>query len=94
MCHGPLLDGQAGGYPGSALRGPDFADPSYDFRIKDIFNLVVTLMPAATPGSLQPDVYVTIMAFILKQNGYPAGTEDLTYEALAKSSVPLRFYGK
>jgi hypothetical protein len=39
-------------------------------------------------------VYVTIMAFILKQNGYPAGTEDLTYEALAKSSVPLRFYGK
>lgn len=94
MCHGPLLDGQEGGYSGPALKGADFADPSYDFHVSDIFNFVAKLMPAATPGSLAPDQDVAIMAFLLKQNGYPAGANDLTYGEAAKSSVPLRYYGK
>jgi hypothetical protein len=40
------------GYPRPALKGADFADPSYDFHVKDIFNFVAKLMPTATPGSL------------------------------------------
>ncbi len=94
MCHGPLLDGQEGGYSGPALKGADFADPSYDFHVSDIFNFVAKLMPAATPGSLKPDVDVEIMAFLLKQNGYPAGAQPLSYDEAAKSSVALRYYGK
>ncbi len=94
MCHGPLLNGQEGGYSGPALKGADFADPSYDFHVSDIFNFVAKLMPAATPGSLKPDVDVAIMAFLLKQNGYPAGERPLSYDEAAKSSVALRFYGK
>jgi polar amino acid transport system substrate-binding protein len=69
MCHGPLLDGQSGGFPGPALKGPDFADPSYDFHVKDIFNFVAKLMPPGTPGSLTHDQDVVIMAFLLQQNG-------------------------
>ncbi|OYV37384.1 MAG: cytochrome c class I, partial [Rhodospirillales bacterium 20-64-7] len=72
----------------------DFADPSYDFHVSDIFNFVAKLMPAATPGSLKPDVDVEIMAFLLKQNGYPAGAQPLSYDEAAKSSVALRYYGK
>ncbi len=30
----------------------------------------------------------------LQQNGYPPGTQPLTYEAAEKSRVPLRYYGK
>jgi polar amino acid transport system substrate-binding protein len=71
MCHGPLLDGQSGGYSGPALKGAEFADPSYDFHLSDIFNFVAKLMPAATPGSLTHEQDVQIMAFILQQNGYP-----------------------
>jgi|GEM_PF-583682 mono/diheme cytochrome c family protein len=93
MCHGPLLDGQQGGYSGPALRGRDFADPSYDFHVSDIFNFVAKLMPAATPGSLSHEQDVQIMAFILKQNGYPAGTTELTYEEAATSKVAIRYYG-
>ena len=94
MCHGPALDGQSGGYSGPALKGPEFADPSYDFHISDIFNFVAKLMPAATPGSLTHDQDVLIMAFILQQNGYPAGSKELVYEDAEKSTVPLKYYGK
>ena len=94
MCHAPLLDGQAAGYAGPALKGREFADPSYDFRISDIFNFVAKLMPAATPGSLTREQDVQIMAFILKQNGYPAGPDELVYETAEKSKVPMRYYGK
>ena len=37
---------------------------------------------------------VQIMAFILQQNGYPAGGRELVYEDAEKSTVPLRYYGK
>jgi mono/diheme cytochrome c family protein len=94
MCHGPLLDGQAGGYSGPALKGPDFADPSYDFHLSDIFNFVAKLMPAGTPGSLTHEQDVVIMAYLLQQNGYPSGAQELTYEQAEKSKVPIRYYGK
>jgi polar amino acid transport system substrate-binding protein len=93
MCHGPLLDGQRGGYPGPALKGAAFADPSYDFHVDEIFRFVAKLMPAATPGSLSNEQNVDIMAFILKQNGYPAGTTELTYDGAMHSKVPIRYYG-
>jgi polar amino acid transport system substrate-binding protein len=94
MCHGPLLNGQFGGYPGPALKGAEFADPSYDFHVSDIFNFVAKLMPPGTPGSLTHDQDVLIMAFLLQQNGYPPGSNELTYEAAEKSRVALRYYGK
>jgi len=94
MCHGPALQGQSGGYSGPALKGEDFADPSYDFHVSEIFNFVAKLMPSATPGSLPPDEYVAIMAFILQQNGYPEGAKELTYDGAMKSRVPIRYYGK
>jgi mono/diheme cytochrome c family protein len=94
MCHGPGLDGQPAGYSGPALKGADFADPSYDFHVKDIFNFVAKLMPSATPGSLAPEQDVEIMAFLLQQNGYPAGSRELDYHEAETSMVPLRYYSK
>jgi mono/diheme cytochrome c family protein len=94
MCHGPLLEGQLGGFSGPALKGSEFADPSYDFHLSDIFNFVAKLMPSATPGSLTHEQDVQIMAFILQQNGYPSGSKELAYEFAEKSKVPIRYYGK
>lgn len=37
---------------------------------------------------------VNIMAYVLKQNGYPAGTTELTYDGAMKSKVSIRYYGK
>jgi mono/diheme cytochrome c family protein len=93
MCHGPNMEGQSGGYPGPALKGADFADPSYDFHVSEIFNFVAKQMPSATPGSLSNEAYVQIMAYLLQQNGYPAGNHELVYEDAEKSKVPIRYYG-
>ena len=94
MCHGPLLTGQKDGYPGPALKGAAFADPSYNFHVSEIFNFIAKLMPPGTPGSLTRDEDVVIMAYILQQNGYPAGKHALTYEQAEKSKIPIRYYGK
>jgi len=94
MCHGSNLGGQEEGSSGPALKGSDFADPSYDFHVSDIFNFVANMMPAMSPGSLPHDTSVNIMAFILKANGYPAGKTELTYDAASKSKVPIYYYGK
>ncbi len=41
-----------------------------------------------------PDHYVTVLASILKVNGYPAGSKPLTYADATKSSVIMTTYGK
>jgi hypothetical protein len=33
------------------------------------------------------------MAYLLQQNGYPAGNHELVYEDAEKSKVPIRYYG-
>ncbi|HET8883141.1 MAG TPA: c-type cytochrome, partial [Solimonas sp.] len=85
VCHGPKLEGRAG----PALKGPIFASPAANFHVGDIFKIVAENMPAPAPGSLPHDDYVNIMAFILQQNGYPAGAAALTFDDAMKSKVPL-----
>ncbi|WP_428377782.1 c-type cytochrome [Lichenicoccus sp.] len=69
QCHGDNLEGMAG----PALKGELFASAKADFHVSDIFNIVVKTMPSTQPGSLSHDDYTQIMAYLLQQNGYPAG---------------------
>jgi len=90
MCHGPTLAGRSG----PALKGPTFANEKAGFHVGDVFTIVAQNMPATNPGSLEKDDYVEIMAYILQENGYPAGDTALTYDDAMKSSVPLIYRGK
>lgn len=90
MCHGADLSGGAG----PALKGPHFATVDADFHVGDIFTIVSHNMPATEPASLPHDVYVKIMAFLLQQNGYPAGSQALTYEGAMKSKADFIYHGK
>jgi len=85
VCHGAELQGVVG----PALKGPNFASAKSGFAVGDIFTIIANNMPASDPGSLAPDVYVTVMAYVLQQNGYPAGPTPLTYNMAAGSNVPL-----
>ena len=89
MCHGPMLRGRAG----PALKGPNFASKDADFHVKDIFTILVHNMPATNPGTLPREDYVHIMAFLLQQNGYPAGHRALTYKDALRSNVKLIYHG-
>lgn len=90
FCHGSTLAGRAG----PALKGRHFAPAKADFHISDIFGIVSKNMPATEPGSLAHEDYVEIMAFILQQNGYPAGGNALTFEQATESKVKLLYYGE
>jgi len=88
VCHGPTLEGRAG----PALKGPTFATPQAHFSVGDVFTIVSQNMPASAPGTLQHDDYVSIMSFLLQQNGYPAGDTALTFDSAGKSKVKLVYH--
>ncbi|GAJ28588.1 c-type cytochrome [Acidomonas methanolica] len=90
QCHGDDLSGMAG----PALKGPNFASAKANFHVSDIYAIVSKNMPATNPGSLTTDQYVNIMAFLLQQNGMPAGSTKLTADIATKSQVPLIYSGK
>jgi mono/diheme cytochrome c family protein len=90
VCHGANLQGIVG----PALKGPNFASVKAGFAVGDVFIIIANNMPASDPGTLAPDVYTKIMAFILQENGYPPGPTPLTYDSASKSDVPLLYHGK
>ena len=85
MCHGADLKGGAG----PALIGQAFAAAGSNYTIGAIFSEVAEQMPAGQPGSLTNAQYEDVMAYILQQNGYPAGSTALAYKGSLTSTVPL-----
>ena len=85
MCHGADLKGGAG----PALIGQAFAAAGSGYTVGAIFSEVAEQMPAGQPGSLTQTQYEDVMAYILKQNGYPAGSTALAYNGSLASTVPL-----
>ena len=84
-CHGHRLEGRVG----PALKGPTFASVKSGFTIQQIYEFLSVEMPAYAPGSLSPQQYLEITAFLLQENGYPAGAAPLTNEVASASSVAL-----
>jgi mono/diheme cytochrome c family protein len=90
QCHGGALEGQSG----PALKGKLFASVKTGFTVGDILNFMAVNMPATQPGSLSHDDYTDIMAYVLAQNGFPAGATALNFAGGAQSKVPLLYHGK
>lgn len=85
MCHGADLKGGAG----PALIGQAFAAPGAQKTIGGTFTLLAQTMPATAPGSLSQSDYENVMAYLLKQNGYPAGSTAFAYKNGLASTTPL-----
>src|SRR5207247_7676795 len=74
-CHLANLAGQ-GDVP--QLAGSTFIDGWGRRSTRDLVSFLQLTMPPARPGSLSPEEYVNIAAFILQANGAPAGNQLLT----------------
>lgn len=74
-CHGDKL---AGTDIGPALRGDDFLSSWIGKTTIDLFGKLTDTMPADTPGSLKPQQYADLIAYIFSLNDAPAGAADLT----------------
>jgi alcohol dehydrogenase (cytochrome c) len=75
VCHGSRLQGGAA----PALTGTAFAQSlktSYT-TTSALFTLISTQMPVNNPGSLSKTQYTQVLAYILAENGYPAGSAPL-----------------
>src|SRR5271169_3641770 len=73
-CHGAQLQGT--GAP--ALTGRLFDIQWNGKTLRDFYNYVHDQMPLGQGGALDKQEYADIVAYILAQNGLPAGNEKLT----------------
>jgi mono/diheme cytochrome c family protein len=88
-CHGATLggEGEAPGLIGSGFRTRWFSESALPF-----FAYISTSMPQQAPGTLEPQTYADIMAYILQRNGYPDGEAELpaNAEILPTLAIPAR----
>ena len=85
VCHGSELQGKTG----PALAGQDFRDSiSYSkMSGKQLYQFISSQMPYDSPGSLTEQEYQQIVAYILEENGFPAGKQALTTATLDQVSL-------
>jgi mono/diheme cytochrome c family protein len=83
-CHGQDLAGQNG----PALKGARFLSIWDAATLREFFRKVSTTMPRAQ-ARLDDAVYVDVIAYVLQQNGFPAGPRELTAgpETLARYQI-------
>jgi mono/diheme cytochrome c family protein len=77
-CHRPDLSGGTG----PALKEQRFARIYAGKDLKTLYTKIATTMPRGTPASLADDVYLDIVAHVLKENGFKAGAHELTADGL------------
>ncbi|HKY20615.1 MAG TPA: cytochrome c [Vicinamibacterales bacterium] len=82
-CHLPDL----GGANGPALRGERFARNFAGRDLKTLYTKIATTMPRGATASLSDAVYLDIVAYILRENGFPAAGGELTAEVLSSVHV-------
>ncbi len=82
-CHGAQLEGVAG----PALKGQTFDDlaTAQSLTADAMLDVISGTMPQSDPASLKMEDYNAVTAYILQQNGFPAGSA-----ALAKGAAGLK----
>jgi mono/diheme cytochrome c family protein len=65
-----------------AANGGRFMEAWAEDNLKSLFTVIKTTMPQTAPGSLSDEKYTDIVAYILKENAFPPGSEELTPGAL------------
>ena len=57
--------------------------------LSELFSFIRAAMPKNEPGSLAPEEYAAIVAYILKLNGMPAGKEPLPADSAALDRIRI-----
>ncbi len=78
QCHYPDLSGSSGDRSGPALKGALFLLNWEQRTVADLFDFIYKTMPKTRPSSLSPEAAADVIGFILRENGIPAGSNELT----------------
>jgi len=57
--------------------------------LSDLYLFVTTRMPKNEPGSLQPDEYADLIAYLLKLNDLPSGSEPLPADSVVLKKIRI-----
>jgi mono/diheme cytochrome c family protein len=78
-CHGAALaGGPSGGLRAPALAGDDFFARWDATSLNRLFRTIRDSMPRGAAGSLNDEAAVELVAYVLRYNGFPAGSAELT----------------
>lgn len=82
-CHLEQLNGTP------PLAGDAFRAKWAPLTVNDLFEKMRTSMPTTDPGMLTPEEYVDVIAYVLKENKFPAGAQELKADAAALKRLTL-----
>ena len=85
-CHGATL---RGGEAGPALTGAGFWNKWEGQNLAAFFQITASTMPVNNPGGFTAQQYASLVAFMLQQNGLPAGDTPLPDAAGQLVSITL-----
>jgi mono/diheme cytochrome c family protein len=71
------------------FKGSAFLESWIGEPLVSLYDLIGTTMPADNPGTLSPQQYADIIAFMLKMNEYPSGQEELKGSKDAMSAIRI-----
>jgi quinoprotein glucose dehydrogenase len=85
-CHGEKAEG---GNAGPTLSGPDFTNGYKDGNASALYGKISMDMPSSAPGSLNPEQYADVLAYLLSVNKYPAGQTEIPKDGAGLKSVKM-----
>lgn len=85
-CHNVALIGSE---RGPAIKGAAFLSHWEKDNLRGLFTKIRDTMPEGGPGTVKDDVKLDILSYILQQNGFPAGSEDLKSDLAALEDISL-----
>jgi|SRR5665213_2823755 len=85
-CHGDKLEG---GTSGPELSGPSFIGGYSSGNALALFTKISQDMPSSAPGTLMPEQYADVLAFVLSVNKYPAGMTELPKDGAGLKDVKM-----
>ena len=73
------------------LTNPDFRLAWRGKSAFDLFQRIRSTMPQNKPGTLTQGTYASIVAYLMKVNGLPVGTQRVSSDSTALASIRLTF---
>jgi mono/diheme cytochrome c family protein len=90
-CHGIPLTGSQGNGP--TLKGPTFLAHWDKDTLGGLYTKIRDTMPLGVAGTLTDEVKLQILAYLLEQNGFPAGKSELPGEVNALDEITIQQRG-
>ena len=90
-CHGAALNGSEGNGP--PLKGSAFLAHWDKDTLGSLWVKIRDTMPLGTPGTLTDEVKLQILAYVLRQNGFPSGTTELPMDVNALDEIGIQQRG-